>query len=152
MHVSVLFGQMWIGDFVLPYQNEWGIWRSWLDYVQCPMPCAITGYRLFVAVALIECRKSQVSYVMMSKSAVRKKFAWMADMSGDCLHLFVAAVLIGCWESRVPYEITLLALIGCELELNIYWFLLMTYLLTHLLTYQHNSIVSTCFKEAVDKN
>ena len=40
--------------------------------------------RLFVAPAvLIECRKSRVLYAMKSKSAVRKKFTWTADMSAD---------------------------------------------------------------------
>ena len=43
MHISVLFGQMWIGHFVWPNQNESDIWRSWSDYVWCPTPCAITG-------------------------------------------------------------------------------------------------------------
>ena len=50
------------------------------------------------------------------------QFAWTADRDADrpvvsCC-LFVAAVLIECWESRVPYEIILLTLIGSEQEPN----------------------------------
>ena len=50
------------------------------------------------------------------------------------------------WESRVPCEIFLLALIGSEQEPEIPHdhLLILTYL------HRHDSIVSTCFTEAVD--
>ena len=59
-----------------------------------------------------------------SKFAVRKHFARTVDTSGvqpvvSCRLFVVAAVLIGCWESWIPYEIILLALIGSEQEPNI---------------------------------
>ena len=62
----------------------------------------------------------------------------------ESYRLSVAAVLIGCWEYRVPHEIISLALIGFEQEPTIYRFLLtdwLTDLLTTASTRQHSVYV-----------
>ena len=83
----------------------------------------------------VECWKSRLPYAMKRKFAVRKQLVWTADTIGDwrvvSYRLFFAAVLIGCWESRVPHGVILLALIGCEQEPNIPHDHLLILTLTH---------------------
>ena len=45
---------------------------------------------------------------------------WQTWVEIVSCHFFVGVILIRCWESRVPHEIILLALIGCEQEPNIH--------------------------------
>ena len=110
---------------------------------------------LFVAAVLIECWKSQVLYAMKRKIVSgplfvaafliesvenlefrtpwreNRQFASRTWMEIVSRHLFVAAVLIKCWKSRVPYEINLVSFDW--LRIGAGHLLILTYLLTHLL-------------------
>ena len=91
-----------------------------VDYAQDLRSCSRLGHLLLVSFGFEDLNQSLPRRA--NSQFASSSYGWRTLLSGDrpvvSCRLFVAAVLIGCRESRVSYEIILLDFTGSEQEPN----------------------------------